>query len=360
MMFTTVYRKEGVYAGWPANHGAWQWGDEFLVGFMIGAYDDDFGNGAGHMIKAPYSKLLARSWDGGETWDTEHPNRKFDAKYADRPPRLDLNKADTIVRVCGRYDTGGEDCTKMGGFYISEDRGHDWRGPYAFSGLLPVLGGENHCTARTRHNFSHLFLSAAKENQWGTDWVFVAHHDGKNFIFNPERDIVLRDHYRAVMPSITYSGPYTLCALRRKGRGHNWIDIVRKKHGEDGWSGPWQLMAQPDELKGIADTGAFNGNPPALRSFYIRKEKDHIYRSICCYANRSARALCAVYSDDHGSTWSEPVVLEQGDNSDIGYPQLFQRSDGLAVCVYYWVAGEASAENPQHIRACIFDPKTLG
>ena len=31
-----VYREEGRFAGWPANHGIWAWGDEILVGFSRG------------------------------------------------------------------------------------------------------------------------------------------------------------------------------------------------------------------------------------------------------------------------------------------------------------------------------------
>lgn len=36
-MHRVVFREEGMFAGWPSNHGAWQWGDEFLVGFMTDA-----------------------------------------------------------------------------------------------------------------------------------------------------------------------------------------------------------------------------------------------------------------------------------------------------------------------------------
>src|ERR1700691_2877216 len=38
----TVYREQGRFAGWPANHGMWSWGDEILVGFSRG-YDKDRG-----------------------------------------------------------------------------------------------------------------------------------------------------------------------------------------------------------------------------------------------------------------------------------------------------------------------------
>src|SRR5690625_3153077 len=29
-----VYREDRRFAGWPANNGAWNWGDEILVGFV--------------------------------------------------------------------------------------------------------------------------------------------------------------------------------------------------------------------------------------------------------------------------------------------------------------------------------------
>ncbi len=35
-----VYREEGRFAGWPANHGMWTWGAEILVGFSRGTYKD--------------------------------------------------------------------------------------------------------------------------------------------------------------------------------------------------------------------------------------------------------------------------------------------------------------------------------
>ena len=48
--------EEGRFHGWPANNGAWQWGDEFLVGFTQG----DFDVTDGHNIKG---KELAKSAD---------------------------------------------------------------------------------------------------------------------------------------------------------------------------------------------------------------------------------------------------------------------------------------------------------
>src|SRR5262249_48013786 len=67
-----VDREEGRFAGWPANHGIWAWGDEILVGFSRGYYKD---RGPYHHIDhdRPEEFLLARSRDGGLTWAVEEP-----------------------------------------------------------------------------------------------------------------------------------------------------------------------------------------------------------------------------------------------------------------------------------------------
>ena len=68
-----VYKEPGRFAGWPANHGIWSWGDEILVGFSRGTYKD---RGRYHNIDhdRPEEFLLARSRDGGLTWSVEQPH----------------------------------------------------------------------------------------------------------------------------------------------------------------------------------------------------------------------------------------------------------------------------------------------
>ncbi len=67
-----VYREPGRYAGWPANHGIWTWGNEIVVGFESGFFQF---SETRHSIDwdRPAQHLLARSTDGGETWSIEHP-----------------------------------------------------------------------------------------------------------------------------------------------------------------------------------------------------------------------------------------------------------------------------------------------
>ena len=67
-----VSAEPGRFAGWPANHGIWIWGDEILVGFSLGYYKD---LGQLHNIdrEKPEEFVFARSNDGGLTWATERP-----------------------------------------------------------------------------------------------------------------------------------------------------------------------------------------------------------------------------------------------------------------------------------------------
>ena len=68
-----VYRESKRFAGWPANHGIWTWGNEIVVGFERGYF---LYNDQRHSIDwdRPAEHVLARSLDGGMTWTLEHPD----------------------------------------------------------------------------------------------------------------------------------------------------------------------------------------------------------------------------------------------------------------------------------------------
>src|SRR5512134_1925264 len=68
-----VYREPGRYAGWPANHGIWAWGNEILVGFETGWFKYDAQRHSIDRDKAA-EHVLARSLDGGSTWHIERPS----------------------------------------------------------------------------------------------------------------------------------------------------------------------------------------------------------------------------------------------------------------------------------------------
>src|ERR1035438_6497962 len=67
-----VYHESKRFAGWPANHGAWIWNNEIVVGFERGYFHF---SDQRHSIDwdRPAEHVLARSLDGGLTWTLEHP-----------------------------------------------------------------------------------------------------------------------------------------------------------------------------------------------------------------------------------------------------------------------------------------------
>ena len=172
-----VYKEEGRFAGWPANHGIWSWGDEILVGFSRGTYKD---RGPFHHIDhdRPEEFLLARSRDGGVTWSVEQPNPPGalagtpgmrhgkmppDAIRRSSPPPLDepidFTHPDFAMTV--RMENSNNGASR---YYYSYDRGHTWRGPFA----LPLFGQPG-VMGRTDYIVNGpadclLFLTASKAN----------------------------------------------------------------------------------------------------------------------------------------------------------------------------------------------------
>ncbi|MFP6597034.1 MAG: hypothetical protein VCC01_06220, partial [Candidatus Hydrogenedentota bacterium] len=71
-----VYSEPNRFGGWPANHGIWSWENEILVGFSEGAYKD-LGPDRHHIDREkPERHFLARSKDGGHTWQIIDPALK--------------------------------------------------------------------------------------------------------------------------------------------------------------------------------------------------------------------------------------------------------------------------------------------
>jgi hypothetical protein len=328
MKHSVIYHDPKMFAGWPANHGAWQWGDEFLFGFMRGAYD---GDGYMHRIKQPFERVLVRSYNGGDSWVRQEGLPTFEGIHIknDLPPMLDLQH--DIIRVCGVYDTGGDNTDERGCYYQSPNKGRSWYGPYHFNGLeLPE--GEI-LTARTRTLGDLIFLSAGRRDVWGTDYTFVVRSTGDRFV---KVGTVCADDARAVMPAVAKYGSNIVCLLRRRktGKRSGWIDsFISRDEGAT-----WQFMGF------VGDTGSHNGNPPAL----LQMPDDTLW---CAYGNRDAgeiRGARYSYSQKKWETWL--IRKAESDRVDIGYPQMFLRKDGKAMVVYYWTSDQLPQ---QHIAMTI-------
>ena len=332
-----VYYEPGRFAGWPANNGVWSWGDEILVGFHAGYYESSEDS---HSIARdkPHRKLVARSLDGGETWNIEEP-QNFDEGDGEAAPlqvNIDFAHPDFAMQCSGAE------------FRISYNRGKTWQSTYKLPGKRLtsrtdyIVNGPTECL---------FFLSAKDERVEANlqDRAFcVRTTDGGktiNFLSWMTHDTSVR----SVMPStVRISENQLVSAMRRKKTfqrsdrpdiTQNWIDIyVSNDNGQS-----WKFLSK------VADTdkGRRNGNPPSM----VRLKDG---RLCVTYGYRSLPyGIRAKLSEDNGKTWGEEIHLrDDGRTWDFGYTRTVQRSDGKLVTIYYYT----TKEHPeQHIAATIWD-----
>jgi hypothetical protein len=346
-----VYREPGRFAGWPANHGIWCWGDEILVGFSRGYYKD---RGPYHHIDhdRPEEFLTARTADGGLNWSVEQP-RPMGAlagtpgmRHGIMPPGLhderpgeltepiDFTHRDFALTVRMENSNNG-----VSRYYFSYDRGQRWQGPFRLPlfGQIGVMGRTDYLVNGPADCL--LFLTASKANgregrpflartsDGGLTWRFVA-------FIGPEPSGY------AIMPSSVRLGPTDLLTtIRRKDGDKSWIDAYASR--DDGQS--WSLLATPEP-----DTG--EGNPPSL----LRLPDGRV----CLTYGVRARpfGIRARISGDQGKSWGEAVILrDDAGSNDVGYVRSVVRRDGKIVAVYYI---SDQSESDRYLGATIWDPGT--
>jgi hypothetical protein len=357
MQHVTIYRKEGRYAGWPANYGIWSWDDEIVVGFTLGYHNADGGFHARDTEK-PFAGMQARSLDGGQTWQVrETPCRTPGDRglSADEHMRRDLGVGQVLetenapVGCPGGIDFTHPDfalmCARSGlragaksWFYTSYDRCNTWDGPFNLS-----MFGQTGIAARTDYLVSDahtctLFLTAAKPNgDEGHAFCARTTDGGKRLAFvswiGPEPEGF------TIMPaSVRLSESRILVALRCREAGRNWIDL----YASDDNAATWDYMNRP-----VGNTGV-GGNPPTMTRL-------HDGRLCLTYGYRDApHSIRARLSHDDGATWGKEVILRgDGGNHDIGYPRTVQRADGNMVTVYYF---NDHPESERYIAATLWKP----
>lgn len=361
MQHSIVAAEVGGFIAWPANNGIWRFADgELLVGYTRSPFAEQ----SGHNAAGTYRHGLSRSLDGGASWSMEWPEPFVDLCQPDpQPDAVDFTDPDVIVRMIGNgYPTNDDLSHAAGGYLVSRDRGRTW------SGLRPLGTLANHSafagrefSARTNYLVDGpaclMFVSTRipsddKAALWQSEKIAcIRTVDGLAFEFlgwvvPPD------DPFRATMPAAARldDGGLFVAARRRnlrvEPRGGRldpcWIDGYVSRDG----GRSWRFAGQ------IAETGAWNGNPPAL----LHMDDG---RLCCVYGNRDRATIEAVISTDGGSRWSAPSVLrsdferDRFGDPDLGYCRLAAGMNGELVATYYWAT---QARPHQHIAATRWRP----
>ena len=346
-----IYCEPGRFGGWPANHGIWNWGNEILVGYSRGCYED-LGATRHHIDREkPEEFWLARSLDGGATWTHEHPAEKsfliprgeslhgIETPGQALPPVRDLQEPMDFTHPDHALTLRMESVhAGTSRFEYSYDRGKTWNGPYR----LPDFGTRG-TAARTDYVINgkrdaFIFITAAKKNgregrplcarttDGGLTWKLVSW-------IGPEPEGF------AIMPStVRISDTELLTTLRRREGTFRWISAWRSQDN----ARTWTYENNPVEYLG-------EGNPPMLNRL-------HDGRLCLTYGFRAyPYSIRARLSTDNGKTWGPQIVLrEDGVDRDLGYVRSVQRPDDKMVTVYYISDGETGPE--RYIGATIWDP----
>ena len=138
---TVVYDEPGRYAGWPANGGAWVWGNEVAVAFECGWFKDRPDEADGHARDTDRSNedIVARSRDGGRTWSHEvHNLLSSDDNMTESPGALDWAHPGFAFKCQGER------------FYYSYDRAQTWKGPHRLR-IPGLMGGDDDLESRTAY-----------------------------------------------------------------------------------------------------------------------------------------------------------------------------------------------------------------
>ncbi|GMW01293.1 MAG: hypothetical protein AMXMBFR84_24300 [Candidatus Hydrogenedentota bacterium] len=333
-----VYKEDGRFAGWPANNGMWNWGNEIVVGFMQGYFKFFDKDEHAQDPAKPSLPRFARSLDGGKTWTLEIPTF-LDDNGGEKDPvpqtaPADFAHPDFAMRIRMNNKRGASPR-----IYYSYDRCKTWEGPYAF----PMFD-QTRIMARTDYLVSGsaeilAFLTAEKPDR-DEGRVFCARTTDGGVSWNWVNWVCPEPTGFSIMPaSVRVSDNEVYTTIRRKEGDECWIDAYRSL--DNGLT--WTMDGEK-----IASTGVNWGNPSSLT-----KLRDG--RLALVYGYRSEPyGIRAKLSSDNGKTWGNEIILRSDAGCwDLGYPRSVQRADGKVVSTYYYNDG---LDKERYIAATIWDP----
>ena len=326
-----VYKVPGRYAGWPANHGIWNWGNEILVGFESGHFKV---NKSIHAVDYSQKEehLLARSKDGGETWTIEKPLSLLPppgGKMAGVPTEDGGKEVTDNTTAIDFKNPGFAMTVRMfdkdigpSRFYYSYDRGKNWRGPYR----VPDFGTKG-IAARTDYivdgpRTMTMFVTAALESGREGRVLCLRTTDG-GVKWNQVGWVSVPDNGFSIMPSSLRVSKNTLLSAIRRASGKDYfIELARSDDNGVTWRNVSRITA---EVTGNS------GNPPSM----VRLKDG---RLCVTYGHRAEPySIRARISGDDGVTWGDELILRKdGGDRDLGYTRTVVRPDGKLVTVYYF------------------------
>ncbi len=342
-----VYHEPGKYAGWPANQGMWSWGNELLVGFVLGNHAAKRADWKyGHPIDQTkvQEHVYSRSFDGGLSWSEPEFGiragrtcRTYDhfVELPDVPRMLeepmDFREEGFALSFARLTNHTGPTC-----FYSTFDRGLRWDGPFSFPdlGTFGVASRTDYLVLDDRSLVAMLTVAkpdgregqalCARTDDGGLRW------EAKGYL----GEVPEVKGYR-IMPSTVRLGRRWLYSVVRRcganpcGRRDHWLE----SYSSEDIGVSWKRMPNP-----VDDMGK-GGSPAALLRLLDG-------RLLVAYVVRSKSRgvpsrLCVKLSGDGMMTWGNEIVLrDDGRGWDLGYPRAVQRSDGRVVIAYYWADRE--------------------
>lgn len=347
-----VYAEEGKFAGWPANWGMWNWGNEILVGYTRADHKDK----TGHTYDNSTSiAKFSRSYDGGKTWEVEDA-LEHGITHATWEHHIGNNESKVLKDKLNFKHTDFALNFRMHGelygptsFYYTYDRGKKWVGPFPlkvdFTGPKPEgIVSRTDYVIEGKHKMTAFITVGFKEDE-KTNWRQVAcietKDGGKTW---KQKSWIGEPKINSIMPSSVRIDKNTLLSVIRRTAPPRMVSFLSKDNGKT-----WNQLEDPVKVDA-------NGHPPAIvrvndgrlcMVYGIRNEK----------TMEDGIGMYVVFSKDNGLTWGKPSLLrgKDGGSWDIGYPSAVVLPNGNVVTTYYYNQAN-QGDKYRYIAATIFDP----